>query len=95
LAGRERFKIYGVLVDGDVPTDGGDELWSDDRKVGVITCGMYSPLTERSMAIARLDVDVARHGTPLEVRGAGVAGTATAHTLPFDDPKKTKRTAIG
>ncbi len=95
LAGRERFKIYGVLVDGDVPTDAGDELWSDDRKIGVVTCGMYSPLTKRSMAIARLDVDVARHGTPLEVRGAGVVSPATAHTLPFDDPKKTKRTAIG
>jgi aminomethyltransferase len=56
---------------------------------------MYSPLTKRSMAIARLSVDVARHGTSLEVRGAVVAGSATAHTLPFDDPKKTKRTAIG
>ena len=95
LEGRERFKIYGVLVDGTVPTDAGDELWSDDRKVGIITCGMYSPLTERSMAIARLSVDVALHGTPLEVRGASVAGSATAHTLPFDDLKKTKRTAIG
>jgi aminomethyltransferase len=56
---------------------------------------MYSTLTNRSMAIARLMVDVARHGTPLEVRGANVTGAATAHTLPFDDPQKTKRNAVG
>ena len=93
--GRERFRIFGVLVEGDRPTDAGDEVWSDGRRVGVITCGMYSTLTNRSMAIARLDVDVARHGTPLEVRGANVTGAATAHTLPFDDPQKTKRNAVG
>lgn len=95
LKGRERFRIFGVLVEGDRPTDAGDEVWRDGRKAGVITCGMYSTLTNRSMAIARLDVDAARHGTPLEVRGASVSGPASAHTLPFDDPHKTKRNAVG
>jgi aminomethyltransferase len=56
---------------------------------------MYSTLTGRSMAIARLDPDKAVHGTPLEVRGASVTGPATAHTLPFDDPEKKKRMARG
>jgi aminomethyltransferase len=93
--GKERFKIFGVLVDGDEPTSEGDLLYADGRKVGVITCGMYSTLTRRSMAIARLDVDKAVHGTPLEVRGASVHGPATAHTLPFDDPDKKKRLARG
>ncbi len=95
LKGHERFKIFGVLVDGDVSTSEGDELWADDRKVGVITCGMYSTLSRRSMAIARMDVDRAVQGSPLEVRGAKVNGPASAHTLPFDDPGKTKRTAVG
>ncbi len=95
LKGRERFKIFGVLVDGDKATAEGDEVWADDRKVGVITCGMYSTLTKKSMAIARLDVDRAVQGSPLEIRGAQVRGPAIAHTLPFDDPKKTKRNAVG
>jgi aminomethyltransferase len=95
LKGRERFRIFGILVEGDRATSEGDELWADDREVGVITCGMYSTLTERSMALARLDVDRAVHGTPLEVRGSAVSGPAIAHTIPFDDPQKTKRTAIG
>jgi aminomethyltransferase len=95
LKGRERFRIFGVLVDGDTATAEGDELWADGRKVGVITCGMYSTLTNRSMAIARMDVDRAVQGSPLEVRGASVNGPAVAHTLPFDDPQKTKRNAVG
>jgi aminomethyltransferase len=95
LKGRERFKIYGVLVDGHEPTLGGDELHAAGRKVGVITCGMYSKLTRRSMAIARLDVPFTVHGTPLEVHGRAVKGGATAYCLPFDDPKKAKRMALG
>ncbi|MBH0236423.1 aminomethyltransferase family protein [Methylobrevis albus] len=95
LKGRERFKIFGVLVEGDTATAEGDLLFQDGRQVGVITCGMYSTLTNRSMAIARLDVAAAVHGTALEVRGKTVTGPAIAHTLPFDDPEKKKRSAKG
>jgi aminomethyltransferase len=56
---------------------------------------MVSTLTGKSMAIARLDVPVAVHGTRLEIRGKSVKMPATAHTLPFDDVEKKKRTAVG
>jgi aminomethyltransferase len=56
---------------------------------------MYSPLTRKSMALARIDKPFAVHGTPLEVRGKNVTAKAIAHTIPFDDPKKTKRTVKG
>jgi aminomethyltransferase len=95
LKGKERFKIFGVLVDGDKPTDGGDRLFAGGKEVGVITCGMYSTLTGKSMAIARMDVDCAVPGRTLEVRGKSVNAAATAQPLPFDDPKKVKRTAVG
>lgn len=95
LQGRERFKIFGLLVEGDEATAEGDLVYANGERVGVITCGMFSTLTEKSMAIARLDVDKAVHGTPLEVRGATVTGPAIAHTLPFDDPDKKKRTVVG
>jgi aminomethyltransferase len=94
LKGKERFKIFGVLVDGHTPADAGDLVYSNDKKVGVITCGMYSSLTKKSMALARLDVPVAVHGTKLEIRGKNVNGPATAHSLPFDDPQKKKRTVV-
>jgi aminomethyltransferase len=73
----------------------GDPVYSGDEKVGVVTCAMVSTLTGKSMAIARLDAPVAVHGTRLEIRGKNVKGSATAHTLPFDDVEKKKRTAVG
>ena len=95
LKGRERFKIFGVLVDADGPVDLGDEVWADGRKVGVVTCPSYSKLTKKSMGIARLEVPYAKQGTPLEIRGKNVKAKAIAHTITFDDPEKKKRTAVG
>ena len=87
-------KIAGVLLDGERPAEAGDTLWQGDKQVGVITCAMYSRLSKRSMAIARLSVDCATPGTPLQVRGS-LNASAASHALPFDDPQKTKRTAKG
>jgi aminomethyltransferase len=95
LKGKERFKIFGLLIDADGPADLGDEVWADGTKVGVITCPSYSKLTNRSTAIIRVDVDRARLGTLLDVRGKSLVAKATAHALPFDDPEKKKRTAQG
>jgi aminomethyltransferase len=95
LKGKERFKIFGLLVDSAAAADMGDPVYSGDKKVGVITCAMVSTLTGKSMAIARLDVPVAVHGTQLEVRGTNLKAAATAHRLPFDDVEKKKRTAVG
>ncbi len=95
LKGKERFKIFGLLVDGNVATDMGDEVYAGGKRVGVVTFGMVSSLTHKSMAIMRIEVPFAVHGTQLEVRGKTVNGAAIAHTLPFDDPEKKKRTAVG
>ena len=88
LKGKERFKIFGVLLDGNEPADEGAPVYRDGKKVGVVTCAMYSPLAKKSMAIARLDVDCAIVGTPLEIRNENGPIKATAQPLPFDDPKK-------
>ena len=94
LQGKERFKIFGVLLEGDKAAEAGDSLWADGKQVGVITCAMYSRLSGKSMAIARMDVPYAEQGVPLQVKGS-LAVNAIAHTLPFDDPEKKKRTAKG
>ncbi len=93
LEGKERFKIFGVLIDSSTQADVGDELWVVDSKVGVITCSCFSQITGKSMAIARMDVNQAKDGTKFEVRGKNVHASAIAHTMPFDDPKKLKRSA--
>ena len=95
LKDTQRFKIFGLLVDGEAPADMGDGVYADGKQVGVVTCGMVSSLTRKSMALARLDLTAAVHGRRLEIRGKRVNGPASAHTLPFDDPQKKKRTASG
>jgi aminomethyltransferase len=95
LKGKERFKIFGVLLNGTEPADEGAPVYSNGRQVGVVTCAMYSVLAKKSMGIARLDVDCAVAGTPLEVKNRSGAIHASAESLPFDDPKKTKRNAKG
>lgn len=94
LKGRERFKIFGVLLEGEQAAAEGDTLWADGKQVGVITCAMYSRLSQKSMAIARFEVPYAEQGTALEVRGS-LTARAIAHSMPFDDPEKKKRTAKG
>jgi aminomethyltransferase len=95
LKGKERFKIFGVLLDGQEPADEGAPVHAGGEQVGVVTCAMYSPLAKKSMGIARLSVDTAVAGTPLEIGNRSGAIKATALPLPFDDPKKTKRNAKG
>jgi aminomethyltransferase len=95
LKGKERFKIFGLLIDAPTAAQMGDAVFQGGRKVGVVTCAMVSTLTGKSMAIVRLEVAAAVAGTPLELRGAKLTAKATAHPLPFDDPEKKKRTAVG
>ena len=76
------------------PAEAGDTLWQGNQQVGVITCGMYSRLSKRSMALARMSVACSVPGIALQVRGS-LEGAAATHALPFDDPEKTKRTAKG
>ena len=92
LHGRERFRIFGLLLEAEVAAAEGDRVWDGEQLVGVITCAMYSPLSEQSMAIARLAPDMAAHGRPLRVTGSGEF-SASAHSLPFLDPQKARRTA--
>ncbi|MBR7888230.1 aminomethyltransferase family protein [Marinomonas sp. A79] len=94
LKNKERFKIFGVLLEGSTASQAGDTVWADGKQVGLITCGMYSGLTKKSMAIARFDIDYAEQGKVLEVKGS-LNVPAIAHNLPFDDPDKKKRTVKG
>ncbi len=93
--GRERFRIFGVLLEGAVAAPAGAAVTWDGISAGTVTCGMVSSQTGRSMAIARLAVGAAVPGEALRVHWEGTTVPAIAHALPFDDPEKKKRTAIG
>ena len=94
--GKERFKIYGVLLEGKTPADEGAALLQDGKKVGDVTFGMYSDVNKHNVGIARMPVECAAPGTKLTVRnGDGTEIAATAEEMPFYDKDKSVRTAKG
>ncbi|MEC5325243.1 MULTISPECIES: aminomethyltransferase family protein [unclassified Aurantimonas] len=95
LKGKERFKIYGVKLEGTEPADEGAALMKDGKRVGTVTVGMYSPLNKHNVGIARMPVDCAVEGTPLVVANASGNISCIAHPMPFYDVDKKKRTAKG
>ena len=96
LKGRERFKIWGLTLEGTNVPGNGAPVFRDGQQVGLVTQAMYSPLNKHNIAIARLPVDCANNGTKLEVR-CGTHGPmkATTHSMPFYDPDKKRRTVQG
>ena len=94
--GKERFKIYGVLLDGPVPADEGATLLLDGAAVGVVTFGMCSALNGHNVGIARMPVSAAVPGTALTVRNNdGLEIGCTAQEMPFYDRDKSIRAANG
>ncbi|MBV7395976.1 aminomethyltransferase family protein [Mameliella sediminis] len=96
LEGKERFKIYGVRLEGTTAADEGAELLKDGKPVGVVTYGMRSDLFDHTVGIARMPVDCAVPGTQLTVRNAdGTEIPCVAEEMPFYDKDKSIRTAKG
>lgn len=95
LKGRERFKIYGLVLEGDEAAEEGAPLMQDGQQVGVATIGMVSSLNKHNVAIARMPVDCAKPGTPLQVQNSSGLINCKAAPMPFYDVNKERRTAKG
>jgi len=96
LKGRERFKIWGLTLEGRNPPGNGAPVFRGEKQVGVVTQAMHSDLNQHTIAIARLPVDCANDGTKLTVRCSTHGEmTALTHLMPFYDIEKKRRTAKG
>jgi len=95
LKGKERFKIYGVMLEGTTPADEGAPLMKDGKQVGVVTVGTYSSVNKHNVGIARMPVDCAVDGTEMVVANESGDVKCKAHSMPFYDPDKKRRTAKG
>ena len=96
LKGRERFKIWGLKLEGTNAPGNGAPILRDGKPVGVVTQAMHSTLNNHTIAIARLPVDCANLGTKLVVN-CDTHGkiNATTHPMPFYDVDKRRRSAQG
>lgn len=93
---QERFKIYGVELDGMMAAGEGAALLQDGKQIGVITYGMYSSLNQHNVAIARMPVACAKPGVKLTVRNDdGMEIACKAAPMPFYDKDKSIRTRKG
>ncbi len=96
LKGRERFRIWGLKLEGKNVPGNGAPVMKGGRQVGVVTQAMHSPLNDWTVAIARLPVDCANDGTRLVVNCATHGEiAATTAAMPFFDPDKKRRIAKG
>ncbi|MFN3823405.1 MAG: aminomethyltransferase family protein [Pseudorhodobacter sp.] len=94
LKGRERFRIWGLKLEGTNVPGNGAPVMRDGKQVGIVTQAMYSSLNKHNIAIARLPVDCANNGTALTVNcGTHGAIKAVTHSMPFYDIEKKRRTA--
>ena len=93
LIGKDKIKVYGIVADCDTAVEAEAELFQGDTKVGVVTQPAFSPVLKQSIALVRIDANLAKPDEKVEVRGPNVSCTATTHSLPFYNPDKTKRSA--
>lgn len=96
LKGKERFKIWGLKLEGTNAPGNGAPVFRDGKKVGLVTQAMHSTLNNHTVAIARLPVDCANNGTDVVVQcDTHGAIKAKTHSLPFYDVDKKRRTVQG
>lgn len=84
-------KLVGLELEGNEAAAHGDCVRVGRAQVGVVTSGMRSPLLNRNIALARMDVNHASIGDEVEVGkldGHQKRIPATVVPFPFYDPKK-------
>ncbi len=86
-------KLVGLDIDASVDVGHGDSVYIGRAQIGVVTSGMRSPLLDKTIAMARVDVAHAEVGTEVEVGkldGQQKRLPARIVTLSHYDPKKTR-----
>lgn len=86
-----RWKLMGLEIESRIPAHHGDGLHIGRAKVGEITSATWSPLLDRQIALARVDVTHAAEGTQVEIGkldGLQKRLPARITGFPHYDPKK-------
>ena len=87
-------KLVGVDIGGPPMTDEGalNDFWPvvdpDDRQIGRVTAGAWSPRLEKNIGYAWVPIDLAATETELQIETPGGPQRARVAGLPFIDPKK-------
>ena len=94
LEGKEKVKFTGIVADHDDVVEHGAELSIDGAVVGHVTTPAYSRRLGKSLALVHLIPSAAKEGTALELSGPSIQCRATAASIPFVDPGRTRLHAM-
>lgn len=88
----QKTTTYGLVSDckETMKIDAG--VYLEDKKIGYVTAPVYSKVMMKSVAMFRKDLEYAKPGFQVEVRGESVACQTQTSDVPLLDPKKAKRT---
>ena len=81
-------KLVGLEIEAAEAVGGGTLLDQDGREVGAVTSPNYSPLLQKSLALAFVRTPLATIGQRLTVDDGGTQHAATVVRTPFYDPEK-------
>lgn len=89
---KQKTTTFGLIADCDEALDYDAEVYADDKKIGKVTAPLYSTVMNKSLAMFRVELEYAKPGIEVEVRGENITCKATTASVPLYDPKKSKRT---
>jgi len=84
-------KLVGIEIEGDPISIDCEEFWpvhTDGQQVGNVTNAVHSPRLERNIGYAWVPIELAGHGTKIDVEAPFGTAPAQVVPLPFYDPKK-------
>jgi len=87
-AGKPARRLTGLVMESKRIARQGFDVYSGATKVGAVTSGTWSPVLEKSIAMAYVPKDLREPGTPLEVDVRGRREKAAVVKLPFYRRKK-------
>jgi aminomethyltransferase len=88
-AGKPARRLAGLVMESKRIARQGFEVYHEGKKAGAVTSGTWSPVLEKSIAMAYLPPALRKEGIPLEVDVRGRREKASVVKLPFYRRKKT------
>ena len=86
--GRPARRLAGLVLESKRIARQGYDVFHDGKKAGAVTSGTWSPVLEKSIAMAYLPAELRKEGTGVEIDIRGRREKASVVKLPFYRRKK-------
>ncbi len=91
----QKTTTLGLISDAEQIMDIDAKVFCDGKEIGFVTAPLLSTIMKKSVAMFRVDLEFAKPGLEVEVRGENLTCKAVTSDVPLLDPKKQKRVSNG